>query len=435
MTPGAAAAPGVEVYLLPAVVGGGLGDLEEVLLAGRRLARAGFPPILYRGPDRPEVRSLAGPWGWPAHARVGALRPAAPRAVTISAWWGVSAGPGHEGPFGRPGSWSVEASAIERAYGRENVLHVSFEEFARTLTSRAQTAERWREGGRPVREIRRRAHRAATRSEVEEFRVAYERYRAFDRAEVLHLYPTFVRSRAFAREFPNAVQTGPFWPEPLEPGPVRCRGRWIWYASPSSSGRLAERIASEWAPRGRPITIAVRSPVPIRLPPAPGLTWEELPALEPSAWARAWASAELRIATGSRTLLESLRWGGPFLYFNGVTGRGGATRRHRPEKIDALLRLWRRAGVAPPLRRALGEFSRLRSVGGAIRRARSDPGFFGRYPRPTRPRGFPAPYDDGGSLLEGIVREFDRGGLAAGELVERVRRGDAPAAPAGPSRT
>ncbi len=58
---------GLDVYLFPAVVGGGLGDIEEVLLAGRRLARAGYPVHLFRRPGRPLPR-------WPS-------RPASRRAA------------------------------------------------------------------------------------------------------------------------------------------------------------------------------------------------------------------------------------------------------------------------------------------------------------------------------------------------------------------
>ncbi len=429
MSPGAARraavppAPRADLYLLPAVVGGGLGDIEEVLLAGRRLARVGFRPRLYRPADRPEVRSLDGPWGFPRLERSHELRPRYPRAVTLSAWWGVSAGPGRDEPFGRPGSWSEETSAIERAYCADRVLHVSFEEFARTLTSRAQTIERWREGGRPLREIRARVGRPATLEEERAFREAFERFRAADRPNVLHLYPTFVRSRSFAREFPWAVQTGPFWPEPVRPAPRRARGIWIWYASPASSAALARTIAAGWAPTGRPITIRVRAPKEFPLPPAPGLTWERLPAMAPDAWRRAWAAAELRLATGSRTFLEALVDGGPFLYFNGVTGTGSTARRHRPEKILSLLQLWRGAEVSARVRRDLADFSRGRAVGRILRSAREDATFARRFPRAVGPRGFAAAYRDGGAFVERAALAFADGRTTAPKLVAALRRG------------
>jgi hypothetical protein len=419
----------LDVYLLPAVVGGGLGDIEEVLGAGRRLAAAGFACRLPVGPGRPLPRSVDGPWGWPALARSDRIVPHADRALTVSAWWGVSAAPAREEPYGRPGPWADAAGAIDRTYGPGRVLHVSFEEFARTLTSRAQTAERWREGGVPLREIRRRGARGGAARDVAAFRRAYARFRAFDRPDVLHLYPTFVFARAFRREFPEAVQCGPLWPEPVRPRPARASERWIWYASPGSSGRLAARLAAGWAPtpRGRPRSIELRSPRPFDRPSVPGLAWVELAPRSRAAWRRRWASAGVRIATGSRTLLEALVDGGPFLYFNGVSGSGRATRRHRPEKIDALLRLWARRGVDRRLRRDLASFSRLRSVARIVRRARSDPGWTARFPRPVRPWGFRPGYEDAGRLLETVARAFASGRGSAAELVAEIRAGAGPA--------
>ncbi len=56
-----APAPPVEVYLQPAVVGGGVGDIEEVLAVGRELERLGLPLRLFRESDRPLPRSVGGP--------------------------------------------------------------------------------------------------------------------------------------------------------------------------------------------------------------------------------------------------------------------------------------------------------------------------------------------------------------------------------------
>ncbi|MFZ0892009.1 MAG: hypothetical protein WAN77_06370, partial [Thermoplasmata archaeon] len=60
----------LDIYLFPAIVGGGLGDIEEVLCAGRRLAESGFPLRLLRAPDRPLPPSVSGPWEWPHHRRI-----------------------------------------------------------------------------------------------------------------------------------------------------------------------------------------------------------------------------------------------------------------------------------------------------------------------------------------------------------------------------
>ena len=169
------ASPRLDVYLFPAVVGGGLGDVDEVLCAGRYLAASGFPLALYRAPGRPLPRGVDGPWDWPAHLRTDCPVGRAPKAMTIAQAWGISAAPSRDEPYGRGGPWEEEARAIERAYGPDATLHVSLEEFARTLTSRREAMERWREGGVPAREIRRRARRRAFDREVARFRAMYRR--------------------------------------------------------------------------------------------------------------------------------------------------------------------------------------------------------------------------------------------------------------------
>ncbi|HUI38514.1 MAG TPA: hypothetical protein VLY85_02675, partial [Thermoplasmata archaeon] len=127
----------LDVYLFPAVVGGGLGDIEEVLLAGRVLAgRPGVRLLLFRAPGRPLPPNVEGPWDWPPTHRVDRPDPRSPRALTVSAEWGIAAAPQRPEPYGRAGPWALENEAVEDAYGRDAVLHVSFEEFARTLTSR-----------------------------------------------------------------------------------------------------------------------------------------------------------------------------------------------------------------------------------------------------------------------------------------------------------
>jgi hypothetical protein len=422
MTGRARPRPGVDLYLFPAVVGGGLGDIEEVLLAGRRLAPRVGRPVLFRRPGRPLPRSVDGPFEWPPLRRRSAPAGTAPRAVTLSAWWGVSAAPAREGPLGRGGPWSEECAAVEAAYGRGNVLHVSFEEFARTLTSRAQTVERWREGGVPLRTIRARLRRRGTRAEIAEFHDAFRRFRAFDRPDVLHLYPSFLPARAFRREFPEAVPCGPFWPAPVRPPPPPRAGRWVWYASPGSSDRLAAGIARHWDPAAPPVTIEVRAPVPFDLPEVPGLHWERVPPEPARSWRRRLASAEMRVVTGSRTLLEAIADGGPFLYFNGVLGSGLSTRRHRPEKIVSLLALWRRRGVPELYRDGLASFSNARGLARVLRAARTAAWRTG-FPRGLRPAGFPAPYDDAEALLASTVRRFAMGGRTAEEVVADVRSG------------
>jgi hypothetical protein len=418
------AARPLDIYLQPAVVGGGLGDIEEVLAVGRRLERTGWLLQFYRRNGRPLPRSVDGPWGWPRLRRIHRLRPRAPRALTITPWWGVSAVPDRE-RSGPPGPWSLETGDIEAVYGTDRVVHLSLEEFARTLTSRAQTRERWREGGVPRRTIARRLRQTGTGHEVRTFHDAYRKWRAFDRDNVLHLYTGFRPSRAFGREFPEAVQVGPLWPEKVSPVPRRPpRHRWVWYASPSTSDRLAGILARAIPPPapGRPaLKVEVRSPHRFNLPPGPGVEWERGGTTPPKDWSRRFRSADLRLVTGSRTLLEALAAGGPFLYFNGVLNQGARTRRHRPEKIDALLAVWKGHGVSPPLRRDLADFSRLRRVPSIARRAVQDPTGWARFPLPAAAVEYASPWDDAGKVIDRWVEEWATGPGSAPDVVGRWR--------------
>ena len=345
----------VDVYLFPAVVGGGFGDIEEVLAAGRRLSRAGFRTILYRQPGHPLPPAVDGPWAWPRLERSDRLDPRGGAAMTVVPAWGVSAAPERPGPFGRAGPWAAEASDVERAYGPDRTLHVSLEEFARTLTSREENLERLREGGVRSRQLPARLAKARTLGEVTTFDRAFRTFRAFDRPNVLHVFATFRRSARFAREFPEAVQTGPLWPARYRRA-ARCRTtrspKWFWYASPSSAEGIAPLVAEGLVATRPPVRLYVRTPRPWRTPFDPDRVEVDTGRLEEGAWRRRFADADLRIVTGSRTLLEALEVGGPFLYFNGTLGAGAGRRRHRPEKIAALLELGQGAGVAgrPPPR-------------------------------------------------------------------------------------
>jgi hypothetical protein len=414
----------VDVYLLPAVVGGGVGDIDEVLTAGRRLARAGFPLLLYRRTGRPLPPAVDGPWDWPPVERRSRLAPRAPRALTVAPAWGVVAAPARNEAFGRPGPWAAEAADVERAYGPEATVHVSLEEFARTLTPREETAERLREGGIRGRERPARLARAEAAGEVEEFRRAYRTFRAFDRANVLGLFASFRYDRPFAREFPEAVQTGPLWPARRGASRPRRRNgrRWVWYASPASASTIAPAVfAGLRAATARP-TLLVRSPRPWpTIASAPGVERRSTP--QPAdRWRREFREADLRIVTGSRTLLEALEGGGPFLYFNGVLGTGRSRRRHRPEKIVELLHLARRAGWAEELVRDLDAFSRGRRVAEVVARAATGRGPWSRFPPRPAPVGFAPGFEDAGEVLVRIARELAEPGRTATELVACVRR-------------
>lgn len=424
----------VDVYLLPAVVGGGLGDIEEVLAAGRTLERHGARPILFRQRGRPLPKQVDGPWRWPAVRRVRTLTPDNSRAVTVAASWGISAAPKRDEPLGRPGTWDPEVREIEATYGPERTLHVSFEEFGRTLTVRDQERERLREGGVPSAELAGRLKSWSRSAAPAAMRAAYRRFRAFDRPNVVHLFCTFARSEKFAREFPEAVQTGPLWPEPshLRDIPPRTRKAVVprshsvvWYASPASSIRIATGVVRGLTSLPESARLTIRSPRSFDVPSGTKVTVEWLSALAPARWERLFRAADLRIVTGSRTLLEAIRLGGPFLYFNGILGEGRAARRHRPEKVVGLLRAWRAAGASRSWCTAVGAFARGQSVAPVVRRAIGDRHWQRSFPPTPRPTGFRAPYHDAGATILGAVRMF-AGGATSAETVQRARKGELP---------
>jgi len=418
------------VYLFPAVVGGGLGDIEEVLAAGRRLRRAGYRIVLYRRPHHPLPRSVEGLWDWPRLERTDRVLSRSRAALTIAPAWGLSVATERAGRLGRGGAWAEEAGDIERAYGPDRTVHISLEEFARTLDSEAETRERLREGGVPSRALSRRVRAARAAGEVEAFRRAFVRFRAFDRPNVLHLFATFHPDRRFAEEFPNAVQTGPLWAGRYArrlKAPPRSRSReWVWYASPASAERLAPAVLEGLEGSRPPVRLYVRSTRPwSRVPASDRWTLVTEP-VAPGAWRRRFASAELRIVTGSRTLLEALEVGGPFLYFNGVLGSGRRVRGHRPEKIAALLSRGRVAGVPRALLRDLADFARGRRVAAVVRRLAGRMRGWERFrPRPGR-SGFEPPFHDAGALLLAVARALARGRDDAPAIVRRVRRGSNP---------
>lgn len=402
-------------------MGGGLGDIEEVLCAGRRLAESGFPLRLLRAPDRPLPPSVSGPWEWPHHRRIARLSRVGEVALTISAGWGTTAAPARDELFGRAGPWAEECAQIEERYGSDHVLHVSFEEFARTFTSRKQTAERWREGGVPVATIASRMRREGP-SEISAFETAYRKFRAFDRPNVLHLFATFQFDPAFARAFPEAVQTGPLWPRIRWPLSPRTRSHtWIWYASPSTSERLIPEVQAGLAALKRPPQLWIRTPRPFASIAADRRLTVHVGAMSPTHWRRRFAAADVRIVTGSRTLLEALELGRPFLYFNGLLGSGPSARRHRPEKIAALLRLGRSRRLPASLLRDLSDFARSRRVCDVVVRAASRDGPWNRFPRFGKTLGFDSPYDDAGSLVVTLARILARNPVSTATLVARVR--------------
>lgn len=414
----------MDVYLFPAVVGGGLGDIEEVLAAGRHLQRVGHRVQLFRRRDRPLPRGVEGPWEWPKDLeRTSVLRPRSRSALTVSPSWGISAAPDATGPLGRGGPWQEEARSVERAYGTGRTVHVSLEEFARTFPSRREVMERWREGGRPLRWVRAHLRSPGSSEEVTRWKSAFRTFRHFARPNVLHLYATFRPNPTFASEFPEAVQCGPLWPRRgLRWRPQHRSGRasWVWYASPASAETLLAPTLEGLASSPRRPFLWVRSPRSWRsaVPPGQGRL---VTSVEPSSsWSRRFSEADVRIVTGSRTLLEAIELGGPFLYFNGTLGRGGARRRHRPDKIEALLQAMRAEEADPELLRDLRDFSRGHRVCATVQHAARREGAWARFPKGPWVGGFRSPYDDLGKLLVATARSLGEGESSL-DLVARVR--------------
>jgi hypothetical protein len=317
----------------------------------------------------------------------------------------------------------VEAAEVEGAYGAERTVHVSLEEFARTLTARKETEERLREGGVGAKELAARRARAEADGEVERFRRAYRTFRAFDRPNVLSIYATFRYDRRFAAEYPEAVQTGPLWPTPpFRGGPAAGGAEWVWYASPASSEAIAAEVVGGLRRVGGSPTLFVRAPRPwTRIDPSEAVRLRTDP-LAASEWARAFRRAALRIVTGSRTLLAAVQLGGPFLYFNGVAGRGSRRRRHRPEKILGLLALAGRGRWPADLLADLADFSRGRRITGIVERAARKDGGWSRFPRLPPPEGFAAGFEEAGPVLVRLARRWaDDGGTSSHQVAELRR--------------
>jgi hypothetical protein len=408
---------------MPSVIGGGRGDVEEVLAIGRLLHRAGFPVQVFRSRPMPLLDDRSYDWSGTKRTRRPARR--APRAVTISSQFGITAADGRDEPLGRAGPWAVERAEIEHAYGPGSVLHLSLEEFARARPAAVLAEERWRESGTPERVRRARRRSGAFRREVAQFVRLYRRFRALDQPNLLAVFPTFRRSTRFAAEFPETVQTGPIWPEPVARRPTGARTgslRVLWYASPSTSDRLAPRLLAGLAGSPRSVLLYVRSPRPLSLVSTGRVRVRPVTPRSATDWRRVWGTTDLAIVTGTRSLLEAIEWGVPFLYFNGVMGRGRATRRHRPEKLRALLAVLRGSAEVVRLRRDLADFSRLRRVEAIVGRWSRPTVSVGAGVRRSVVGGFPLGFDDGGTFVRTVVDRFAQGTMTAPELVGAVRR-------------
>lgn len=401
----------LDVHLFEAPIGGGRGDIEEVREVERRLRAAGFAPSVHRWPPRSP----------PLRARRAGARAA--RAMTVASWWEVTCGGRSPGPLGAPGPWADVAGAIERQYGAERTVHVSLEEFARVLRGREQLGELWREGGVSAREARRRRRGPEAAGRLAELEREYRRFRGFARPNLVAIFPAWSPSPGFSREFPEAVVAGPLWPRATRrgrPRPRRAARRWLWYASPASADALVADVVRGLEGAGGRTTVEYRSPRPRPRVRSATVRLVGLGPQSPRAWRQRFRSADLRIVTGSRSLLEAVRLGGPFLYFNGRLGQGRRARRHRPEKIVGLLAVARRAGTDVRWRRALAQFSGGRAVASTVRWAARHPGR-GPFPRGFPPPAFPPPRRDAGELVVWLARHWARSAEPAAGFVGAVR--------------
>ncbi|MCI4322459.1 MAG: hypothetical protein L3K03_00295 [Thermoplasmata archaeon] len=403
--------------------------------------RAGFPIVVLPFPGRRTPSWWDAPWDWPPACRPSRPRPTASRALTLCTNWGVTATPAHPGPLGHAGPWAPAVDSIESAYGTENVVHVSFEEFGRTFSSRRQEFERYREGGWPVRRIQQKLRSASGQRGIRNAHEAYARYRGFARPNVLHLYPSFQPAPGFRREFPEALECGPFRPDISREHAYRPRGRagrtpvWFWHASPGSSARLAQALDPVVEALGTQLILEYRGDPWEHDPSSNAIEWRRLEHLPAPEFRRRFRAADLRIVTGSRTLLEALWIGGPFLYFHGVLNSGAHLRRHRPEKLEALLRLWKSQGVSPEVAHDLASFSRLRNLHPIVRRALEDRRWASAFRRRPISRGFSAPWHEAGELLEAIAHGWVEGRRSAPAWVQEVRSGRLRADAVGPNRS
>jgi len=266
----------------------------------------------------------------------------------------------------------------------------------------------------------------AARRDIASFRALYRKFRSFDRPNLVPLFPGFRPSPGFAREFPESVQSGPLWPWPKAP---RYRGRRsgverhvVWYAGPSSSERIAGRLLDGLEATRLAVRLTVRSARPLPIASRGTVRVETVGSLSPRHWTAVWRSADLVIVSGSRSLLEAIDRGVPFLYFNGVLGVGRRTRRHRPEKIAGLLP-WLRAEHAPlEVRRGLAAFARAHRVAEVSRDALLRPAWRSWSPRRTRSSGYPEGFGDAGEVAVTLARRLAAAASGASEVVAWARR-------------
>lgn len=428
--------PKVRVYLLPCRVQQGWGDLQELSRAAWALHRAGFPLVYLEGrngraaprkdprivPFDPEA---AGPVVFPPVLRRPRPFPSG-RAIVLTSWWGLSARREDSRGDPLPGGVEQAVSRVVRAHGERQVLHVSLEEFASDQTSREVFEEGLRQAGLGAEHRRRALHSEEGRRWVRRYHDAFVRARAGEREEVLHLTGSFAARRRSLTEFPFLLPVGPFGsgqpgrrvlvrplPRPARPPPPAREASVIWYASPSSSLEFASRsLLPGLARLPRSVRLEVRAgseaierwkglPVPPSIRPI----W--LPELSLRSWTRRWRAADLRIASGSQSLVDAVHEARPFLYFNGyVVGQDRRTWAFRREKLLSLLHALRERRGGSALARDLERFADGRDVAGVLRRALTSAAW----------------RSSAGRLLADVSREISSSGRSGDALVVEAAR-------------
>jgi hypothetical protein len=440
------------VYVFPVRIQQGWGDVQEMAGAAWALAdpRLGFE-LLHLAPDgrasvRPDRRAepidprRAGPIRFPPIQTVREPVGDGSRAVVLATWWGTTARrrDAEGGPL--PGTLEPEVERVRLAHGAGSTLVVSLEEFGSDQTSHDALDEGMRQAGWGPRKRAAQLSSALGRREMARYRRAFELARAAEREDVLHLTATFCPDPRALREFPFLIPVGPFRaPDALHPlgpsarGPPKGAARVVWYASPASSPAFARLLLPALQETGSPVELAVRGGP--WADPWPELGGEQvrtrmLPALSGSSWSARWRGADLRIATGSQSLVQAVELAGPLLYFNGlVQGPGETPRGFRREKLQALLRGLRRAGAPPGVLRDLENFADGRRVGPIVRRAMGSAVWRGSLSRALArlPLGLPEPRREGGRFLCETLRSFFGEEEAVPDFVRRVRTDALPA--------